>query len=65
MNKHTHVMVYQDPITRQKEEGRAFLLSKIRDEGIWEGRTLERWKVCFAGDDGGVYERSILSTKET
>ena len=52
---HQMVMIYQDPITELKPEGKACLLHKIQT--LSDG--LERWKVCFAGDDGGVYERTI------
>ncbi len=56
MKKHDKVVIYQDPITCQKPEGKAVLLHKI-DIDMGEG--LERWKVCFEGEDGGVYERTI------
>jgi hypothetical protein len=49
------VMIYEDPITEQKPEGKACLLHKIDD--LPHG--LERWKICFEGEDGGVYERNI------
>ena len=52
---HAMVMIYQDPITEQKPEGKACLLHKIED--LPDG--LERWKVCFEGDNGEVYERTI------
>jgi hypothetical protein len=52
---HTTVMIYEDPITQQKPEGKACLLHKM--ESLPDG--IERWKVCFEGDDGGVYERNI------
>ena len=55
MDKHTMVMVYQDPVTCLKPEGKACLLHKVCD--LSDG--MERWKVCFEGDDGGVYERTI------
>jgi len=61
MKKHTKVIIYHDPITRQEPEGKALLLRKVSDEGSWEGKKLERWKVCFEGEDGGVYERRILA----
>jgi hypothetical protein len=59
--KHTKVMIYEDPITQQKPEGKALLLHKIQD--LPDG--LERWKVCFAGEDGAVYERTIKADQET
>lgn len=58
MNKtHDEVMIYEDPITETKPEGKATLLRKM-GECTTEGG-LESWRVCFAGDDGGVYERLI------
>ena len=58
MKVHDIVMVYEDPITQQKPEGKACLLHKIDDMG--DG--LERWKVCFEGEDGAVYERTIKAS---
>ena len=55
LTKHTMVMVYQYPITQQKPEGKACLLHKVSDKP----NGMERWKVCFTGDDGAVYERLI------
>jgi len=57
LQKHTNVMIYEDPVTCQKPEGKACLLHKVDDLG--DG--MERWKVCFAGEDGEVYERTIQS----
>ena len=54
---HQTVKVYEDPITQKKLEGKAVLLHKIGD--LPDG--LERWKVCFEGEDGAVYERTIKS----
>jgi hypothetical protein len=56
---HQQVMIYQDPITEKKPEGKATLLHKVMD--LSDG--LERWKVCFAGDDGEVYERTVKGEK--
>jgi hypothetical protein len=56
---HQQVMIYQDPITEKKPEGKATLLHKVMD--LSDG--LERWKVCFAGDDGEVYERTAKGEK--
>ena len=55
MKTHDIVMIYEDPITQQKPEGKACLLHKIAD--FPDG--LEHWKVCFQGEDGGVYERTV------
>ena len=55
MKVHETVMVYHDPITRQKPEGKAVLLHKIKNIDA----ILELWEVCFEGDDGGVYWRTI------
>ena len=55
MRVHEMVNIYQDPITEEKLEGRACLLQKVADLGD----SLEQWKVCFAGEDGGVYLRTI------
>ena len=55
---HDTVMIYQDPLTELKPEGKATLLHKIED--LDNG--LELWKVCFADDEiyaGEVYERLI------
>ena len=50
------VMIYEDPITRQKPEGKAVLLRKIADMGD----SLERWAVRFEGDGAdSIYERNI------
>ncbi len=54
---HDTVTIYQDPITETMPEGEAVLLHKLSDLG--DG--LERWKVCFKGEDGGVYERIVRS----
>ena len=53
--KHTEVTIYEDPMTELKPEGKAFLLSKVKDISP----ELELWNVCFEGEDGGVYKRSI------
>ena len=59
LNKHTKVTIYEDPLTEQKPEGKAVLLSKVKDITP----ELERWNVCFEGEDGGVYQRDILDNK--
>jgi hypothetical protein len=55
---HDEVIIYEDPLTELKPEGKATLLHKVRDE--CDG--LELWKVCFIDDElyaGEVYERLI------
>ena len=57
MNVGDVVMIYCDPITRTKEEGRAKLLKCVDDDP-----ELPRWLVRFEGDlddDGGLHERTI------
>jgi len=53
---HDEVMIYEDPMTEKKPEGKATLLSQIKEVTV---PGLEYWKVCFKGDDGGVYKRFI------
>ena len=61
MQKGDEVMVYQDPITKKKEEGKAVLLKELSREGFVDGKQLTRWLVHFLGDDKkSKYERSIL-----
>ncbi len=55
MKVHEKVTIYEDPITEQKPEGKAILLHKVMELAD----NLERWKVCFEGEDGTVYERTI------
>ena len=55
MKAHDKVTIYHDPITEDNPEGEAYLLKLIR----LEPDGLERWKVCFEGDDGAVYDRLI------
>ena len=55
MEKHTIIMIYEDPITQLRPEGKACLLSKFKD--LSDG--LEMWHVCFEGEDGAVYLRTI------
>lgn len=54
---HDTVMIYQDPITQLKPEGKAVLLHKIQD--FSDG--LEYWKVRFV-DDGQFCARTILAS---
>jgi hypothetical protein len=54
------VMIYEDPITRKKEEGIARLVECLDvDEAEFLGDRLERWLVDF-DDDYGPLERTIL-----
>lgn len=56
------VTIYQDPITRTKPEGKAVLLEMLSDNmGIYEGKTLQYWKVSFQGETE-IYQRSILNS---
>ena len=50
------VMIYSDPLTETKPEGKAILLSKV-DEAQLDG--MAYWNVCFQGDDGTVYQRWV------
>ena len=56
MEKHDIVMIYTDPITKRKPEGKAILLNKVRE---LNAHGLELWEVCFEDDDGTVYEREV------
>ena len=58
LKTHDTVMIYEDPITEQKLEARACLLSKVMD--IPDG--LEMWNVCFDGEDGVVCQRTIKAS---
>ena len=50
------VMIYQDPITQLKPEGKARLVCKIMD---WEDG-IERWRVHFLEDGPDeTFERNI------
>jgi hypothetical protein len=55
------VNIYEDPITQTSLEGRAVLVSKVKDDmGIIDGvYRMERWAVRFEGEQD-KYERSIL-----
>lgn len=48
MKRNQIVMIYEDPITRQKREGKAKLLRLVRAD---VGDGLELWEVRFV-DDG-------------
>lgn len=61
LKPHQTVTIYEDPITRQKIEGKAVLLHRLdADMGTVDNGHLERWSVCFEGEDGTVYDRMIL-----
>ena len=59
MKKGDIVMIYQDPVTEQKLEGKAELLKFIGSNGqLDENSILETWQVKFLDDDM-VTTRSI------
>lgn len=58
MKKGDVVMVYHDPVTEQKPDGKAELLKLLFVQG-----ELEYWKVQFL-DDGMVTPRFIKAKKE-
>ena len=59
MKKGDVVMVYSDPVTEQKPEGKAELLKFISDDGqLDEEWSLQTWKVKFL-DDEMVTTRTI------
>jgi len=45
------VMIYEDPLTERKSEGKALLVSRHSVDGPFNGRSLEHWKVRFINDD--------------
>lgn len=55
MNKKDIIMIYEDPITKQKPEGKAKLLKLTK-----AGTSTERWKVRFLSDDF-VTERMVAN----
>ena len=63
LNKNEIVMIYEDPLTEQKEEGKAKLIRYQNDLGFYKGNTVEVWKVQFLSD-GFYCDRRIL-VKET
>ena len=52
------VMIYEDPITRDRPEDNATLVKFIRDMGIENDHSIERWEVRF-DDAPDEYERDI------
>jgi hypothetical protein len=48
------VMIYEDPVTKEKPEGQATLRELYRSVG-----TLTIWRVVFDDEPGQYYERSI------
>jgi len=61
MIKGDEIIIYEDPITKQKPEGEAVLIKKLGTCGFWEGKELQRWEVRFiAGDWTKTFERAIL-----
>ena len=58
------IIVFEDPITEKKPEGKAILIRKIGLIGSGlEGWDLHSWRVRFL-DDGMVTERTIRSDWE-
>lgn len=55
MKKGEIATIFEDPITEQKEEGKARLIKKYRED---HGQ-LECWKVKFLSD-GFIADRNIL-----
>ena len=61
MKQGDKVMVYQDPITQKKPEGVARLVYvEDENEGVYDGRLVQRWFVKFVGERQG-YSRTILT----
>jgi hypothetical protein len=55
----SRVMIYEDPITKQKPEGEAFLREMYR--GITGGG---RFRVEFVDEPGQFYERDVLTDEK-
>lgn len=51
------VVIYEDPITRKREEGKARLDSELRPD---EGDGLSLWYVEFEDEPGHLFTRCIL-----
>lgn len=49
------VMIYEDPATRQKPEGKATLRELYRENGLES-----YWRVEFDDEPGAYYERTIV-----
>ena len=57
MKKGTTLMIYQDPITEMKEEGKAELIRLVT-----KNLNTEDWRVKFVGEkDGQTFRRTILT----
>lgn len=54
-------MIYQDPITELKPEGKAWLVRKIGEDRLSDTHILETWTVRFVEDDppAAHYQRRI------
>ncbi len=52
------VDIFQDPITRNKFEGRASLVKKIKVRST--SPRVEDWEVNFIMEPGGTFRRSIM-----
>ena len=50
----SRVMIYEDPITKEKPEGKAILRELYAIRGL-----ISRWRVEFEDELGQFYERSI------
>lgn len=62
MKKGDIVIIYDDPLTCLKQEGKAKLVKLVDDGGFWEGSRITRWEVKFL-DDGYRTERTIKEIK--
>lgn len=61
MKKGDIVMVYQDPLTQNKPEGKAKLLHLWDNRDFYKGTRFEVWEVQFQDEDGRKCERVIKS----
>jgi len=52
----SRVMIYEDPITKEKPEGNAILRELYAIRGL-----ISRWRVEFEDELGQFYERSIAT----
>ena len=59
------VMIYEDPVTAKKPEGKAKLIRKCSTPAVeeYEGLRLEFWIVIFEGDEGQVYRAVRVEEK--
>ncbi len=62
MKRGQKVTIYQDPITRQRPEGKAKLIGRVSEIGVYEGHPVVRWQVEFADEPGVSYERTVVET---